>query len=114
MFFYRIAKLRLFYFLLRNKNTGNVALKLKTSIKEAMWTSELVSYVIVAMCLFPVSIVGFWGYGNKHYIFFGGLTFLVAVAFPFLGKWAMLAGGLTLNFPCFIWNSVKDRKYSRM
>ncbi|GKV23940.1 hypothetical protein SLEP1_g33611 [Rubroshorea leprosula] len=45
-------------------------------------------------------------------LFFGGLTFLIAVAFPFLGSLAILLGGMTLSlltyaYPCFMWNSIK-------
>ncbi|KAM7253208.1 hypothetical protein ACFE04_025826 [Oxalis oulophora] len=167
---------------------GTLPSSSKHPSKKPMWTSVLVSYMIVAMCLFPVAIVGFWGYGNKvsqnggllkafwefhkretsnllmaavyiiiiinllssYQIYampvfdtlesiyvvrkkrrcsrcvragiricFGGLTFLVAVAFPFLGQLAILVGGLTLNltftYPCFIWNIVeKGRKYGKM
>jgi hypothetical protein len=52
-------------------------------------------------------------------VFFGGLTFLISVAFPFLGSLGILLGGLTLNltfiYPCFIWNSIeKSGKYGKM
>ncbi|KAM7257215.1 hypothetical protein ACFE04_012956 [Oxalis oulophora] len=52
-------------------------------------------------------------------IFFGGLTFLISVAFPFLGRLSILLAGLTLNltftYPCFIWNCMeKGGKYGRM
>ncbi|KAG6712062.1 hypothetical protein I3842_05G086200 [Carya illinoinensis] len=44
-------------------------------------------------------------------LFFGGLVFFVAVAFPFLGSLAPLIGGitlpLTLAYPCFMWLSMK-------
>ncbi|KAB1207622.1 Lysine histidine transporter-like 8 [Morella rubra] len=44
-------------------------------------------------------------------VFFGGLAFLIAVAFPFLGSLAPLIGGitlpLTLAYPCFMWLSMK-------
>jgi len=44
-------------------------------------------------------------------IFFGGLAFFIAVAFPFLGSLAPLVGGitlpLTLAYPCFMWISLK-------
>ncbi|KAA8546154.1 hypothetical protein F0562_020952 [Nyssa sinensis] len=43
--------------------------------------------------------------------FFGGLTFFIAVAFPFLGSLAALIGGLTLPltfvYPCFMWILIK-------
>ena len=45
-------------------------------------------------------------------LFFGGLTFFIAVAFPFLGSLAPLIGGmasvpLTFAYPCFMWISIK-------
>lgn len=29
-----------------------------------MWRGAKVAYVLIAMCLFPVAIGGFWAYGN--------------------------------------------------
>lgn len=145
-----------------------------------MWNGVLVSYILIAMCQFPLAIAGFWAYGNQipfnegllntfsrihgpntsklmmgliyalvivtclctfqiyampvfdnleiRYttkmkqrcprwvrtalrIFFGGVAFFVAVAFPFLGSLAPLVGGitlpLTLAYPCFMWISIK-------
>ncbi|KAL4303798.1 hypothetical protein GQ457_10G023710 [Hibiscus cannabinus] len=45
-------------------------------------------------------------------LFFGGLTFFIAVAFPFLGSLAPLLGGmavvpLTFAYPCFMWIAIK-------
>ncbi|KAK8625232.1 hypothetical protein V6N13_090107 [Hibiscus sabdariffa] len=45
-------------------------------------------------------------------LFFGGLTFFIAVAFPFLGSLAPLIGGmtvvpLTFAYPCFMWISIR-------
>ncbi|XP_062177347.1 lysine histidine transporter-like 8 isoform X2 [Alnus glutinosa] len=145
-----------------------------------MWKGVIVSYILIAMCQFPLAIAGFWAYGNQipynggllstfsrvhgrstskvmmgliyalvivsclctfqvyampvfdnleiRYtskkqqpcprwvrtclrIFFGGLAFFIAVAFPFLGSLAPLVGGitlpLTLAYPCFMWISLK-------
>ncbi|GLT96860.1 hypothetical protein SLE2022_144540 [Rubroshorea leprosula] len=147
---------------------------------ELMWRGVTISYIIIAMCLFPLAIAGFWAYGNgvpttlgtlnaflqRHeedtskyvigliclllvisclcsyqiyampvfdnleliyiskknkpcsrliraglHLFFGGLTFFIAVTFPFLGSLAVLIGGitspLTYAYPCFMWNSIK-------
>ncbi|XWS67673.1 hypothetical protein CRYUN_Cryun04dG0026200 [Craigia yunnanensis] len=148
---------------------------------KSMWRGVMVSYIIIAMCLFPLAIVGFWAYGNKipanggiltafsqfhrqdtskfvigliylwliisclssyqiyampafdnlefiyassknrrcpgwvrtgFRLFFGGFTFFIAVAFPFLGSLAPLIGGLaavplTFAYPCFMWISIK-------
>lgn len=44
-------------------------------------------------------------------LFFGGLAFFIAVAFPFLGSLAALIGGITLPltyvYPCFMYISIK-------
>lgn len=29
-----------------------------------MWKGAKVAYVLIAMCVFPVAIGGFWAYGN--------------------------------------------------
>ncbi|XWS40248.1 hypothetical protein CRYUN_Cryun18bG0124100 [Craigia yunnanensis] len=149
--------------------------------RKSMWRGVMVSYIIIATCLFLLALVGFWAYGNKipanggiltafsqfhrqdtskfvigliylwliisclsSYqiyampafdnlefiyatsknrrcpgwvrarlrLFFGGLTFFIAVAFPFLGSLAPLIGGmtavpLTFAYPCFMWISIK-------
>ncbi|CAL9022890.1 unnamed protein product [Prunus brigantina] len=147
-----------------------------------MWSGVTMSYVLIAMCLFPLAIGGYWAYGNKEpfsngailkaisqfhghntsqyvlgliYIIivinclttyqiygmvvfdnmeiqytsrkkercprwlrivirllFGGLTFFIAVAFPFLGSLSPLIGGftsvpLTYAYPCFMWIAIK-------
>lgn len=182
---------------------------------KTMWKAVKISYILKAMCLFPLAIAGFWAYGNKvnrkistitytffyhylHYyvyiykhipnwiilwqipsngtmltaitkihgdeisksmmiiiyiiviinclctfqiyamvvfdnlelsyisskkkkcprwvrtvirIFFGGLTFFIAVTFPFLGSLAPLIGGMTMPlayvYPCFMWIAIK-------
>lgn len=44
-------------------------------------------------------------------VFFGGLTYLISVAFPFLGSLGLLIGAiilpLTLSYPCFMWIAMK-------
>ncbi|XP_017970106.1 PREDICTED: lysine histidine transporter-like 7 [Theobroma cacao] len=160
---------------------GTLPSSSKHPCRKSMWRGVMVSYIIIAMCLFPLAIVGFWAYGNKipanggiltafadfhredtskfvigliylwlilsclsSYqiyampafdnlefiyassknrrcpgwvrvglrLFFGGLTFFIAVAFPFLGSLAPLLGGmatvpLTFAYPCFMWISIK-------
>ncbi|XWS62600.1 hypothetical protein CRYUN_Cryun06bG0024900 [Craigia yunnanensis] len=160
---------------------GTLPSNSKHPSRKSMWRGVMVSYIIIAMCLFPLAIVGFWAYGNKipanggiltafsqfhrhdtskfvigliylwliisclsSYqiyampafdnlefiyatsknrrcpgwvrtglrLFFGGLTFFIAVAFPFLGSLAPLIGGmavvpLTFAYPCFMWISIK-------
>ncbi|XVF45616.1 hypothetical protein PTKIN_Ptkin02bG0220900 [Pterospermum kingtungense] len=160
---------------------GTIPSDSKHPSRKSMWRGVTVSYIIIAMCLFPLAIVGFWAYGNQipanggiltafsqfhrqdtsklvigliylwliisclsSYqiyalpafdnlefiyttsknrrcpgwvrvglrLFFGGLTFFIAVAFPFLGSLAPLIGGmaavpLTFAYPCFMWISIK-------
>ncbi|XP_024989118.1 lysine histidine transporter-like 8 [Cynara cardunculus var. scolymus] len=150
------------------------------SSSNIMWKGVIASYLIIAMCFFPLAIVGYWAFGNKipatggmltalsttlhHHvskpvlglvyvqvviscvtafqiysmvvydnlerayasrtsrkcpklarvgikIFFGGLTFFISVAFPFLPSLAMVIGGialpLTLGYPCVMWIAIK-------
>ncbi|KAI4297819.1 hypothetical protein L6164_037684 [Bauhinia variegata] len=153
----------------------------KHTSHEPMRKAVIISYLLIAMCLFPLGIAGFWAYGNKvastggllyafsefhrhqvtkfsmvviylliivhcltafqiyampvfdnlelRYIsikkqrcprwirtcfrlFFGGLTFFISVAFPFLPTLAALLGGFTLvpltyAYPCFMWIAIK-------
>ena len=51
----------------------NVVLEIQATIpstpekpsKHAMWKGALVAYIIVAMCYFPVTFVGYWAFGNS-------------------------------------------------
>ncbi|KAI3765657.1 hypothetical protein L2E82_15698 [Cichorium intybus] len=145
-----------------------------------MWNGVLASYLIIAMCFFPLASVGYWALGNKipasggllialstslhHHIskavvgllyvqvviscvaafqiysmvvydnlerayasrtkqkcskstsigiriFFGGLTFFISVAFPFLPSLGVVIGGialpLTFGYPCLMWIAIK-------
>ncbi|KAM3695764.1 hypothetical protein ACJW31_07G158400 [Castanea mollissima] len=51
-------------------------------------------------------------------IFFGGLTFLAAVALPFFGSLTLLMGGialpLTFAYPCFMWIAMKKPRPNRV
>ncbi|KAI5315175.1 hypothetical protein L3X38_044351 [Prunus dulcis] len=163
---------------------GTLPLSPKHPTHKPMWRGVAISYLLIAMCLFPLAIAGFWAYGNKvpssngglliaiskfhghdtprivlglmfilviinclstfqiygmvifdklesNYtskkkkpcarwlrmafrVFFGGMTFFVAVAVPFLGSLAPLIGGLTLPlayaYPCFMWIAIKKPK----
>ncbi|XP_047180212.1 lysine histidine transporter 1-like [Vigna umbellata] len=50
----------------------NVVLEIQATIpstpekpsKKAMWKGMLVAYVVVALCYFPVALVGYWAFGN--------------------------------------------------
>ncbi|KAJ6874201.1 hypothetical protein NC651_032896 [Populus alba x Populus x berolinensis] len=52
-----------------------------------------------------------WWVRTGFLLFFGGLAFFIAVAFPFLPSLAALIGGialpLTLAYPCFMWISIQ-------
>ncbi|RVW88927.1 hypothetical protein CK203_045064 [Vitis vinifera] len=95
-----------------------------------MWRGVIVSCSIIAACLFPLAIAGYWAYGNRFLttwssgtsarrishaprwvrvairVFFGGPTTFIAVAVSFLGSLGPLIGGialpLTLAYPCII------------
>ncbi|OEL15693.1 Lysine histidine transporter 1 [Dichanthelium oligosanthes] len=51
----------------------NVVLEIQASIpstpekpsKKPMWKGVIVAYIIVAVCYFPPSLVGYWAFGNK-------------------------------------------------
>ncbi|KAI5647751.1 hypothetical protein M9H77_33756 [Catharanthus roseus] len=147
-----------------------------------MRKAVIVSYFIIALCVFPVAIGGYWVYGNTmpangilyavskfhgnstmkplmgaiylimliHFIsafqiyampvfdnleriyvskkkkgcprwvkatvrvIFGGLTYFISMAFPFLGSLGPFVGSLTLPltlaYPCFMWISLKKPK----
>lgn len=50
----------------------NVVLEIQATIpstpekpsKKPMWRGVLIAYIIVALCYFPVSLIGYWAYGN--------------------------------------------------
>ncbi|KAI9182170.1 hypothetical protein LWI28_022719 [Acer negundo] len=159
---------------------GTLSSNSKNPPSKTMWKGVTISYIIIAITLFPLAISGFWAYENKvtadggllsafwqvhghntsrlvlgtmyllavinslssfpiyamptfdnlefRYIstkrrrcpkrvriglrlFFGGLTFFIAVAFPFLGSLAPLIGGITLPltyvYPCFMYISIR-------
>lgn len=55
-----------------------------------------------------------WWIRTGFRLFFGGLTFFIAVALPFLPSLALVFGGLglplTFAYPCFMWISIKKPK----
>ncbi|KAH6834583.1 hypothetical protein C2S53_006106 [Perilla frutescens var. hirtella] len=143
-----------------------------------MWSAVMISYLLIALCMYPIAIVGYWAYGNKiplaggmlraimmfhnesssviggicmlmiiNYIcafqifamptfdnmeriyatmknkpcsrwvrstiklFFGALTYFIAVTFPFLPRLGAFIGAiglpLTLVYPCLMWVAIK-------
>ncbi|KAJ9560762.1 hypothetical protein OSB04_005922 [Centaurea solstitialis] len=150
------------------------------SSSNLMWKGVIASYLIIAVCFFPVAIVGYWAFGNKipsnggmltalssslhnHAskpvlgliyvqvviscvtafqiysmvvydnlerayasrtsqectkltriairVSFGGVTFFISVAFPFLPQLAIVIGGvalcLTFGYPSLMWIAIK-------
>ncbi|XP_073030619.1 lysine histidine transporter-like 7 [Primulina eburnea] len=148
--------------------------------RKPMWRGVTISYLLIAMCMYPLAMVGHWAYGSKvivdggilgaftkfhqnhtskyitgaiyfiilinylcafqiyampvfdkfEHIYtskknqpcprwlrsaikvsFGGLTYFVAMAFPFLPSLGALLGSialpLTLVYPCFMWVAIK-------
>ncbi|KAJ0967926.1 hypothetical protein J5N97_024843 [Dioscorea zingiberensis] len=90
-----------------------------------MWRGVKVAYFLIALCLYPIAIGGFWVYGNMIYampvfdsmesgytskhnkpcprwlrsgfrVFFAAVSFFIAVAFPFLSDLSALLGGIAL------------------
>ncbi|XP_074312865.1 lysine histidine transporter-like 7 [Silene latifolia] len=158
---------------------GTLPTNPKDPTHRRMWRGVIVSYGLIALCLFPLAIGGFWAYGTlipktgllnafgkfhgNHSsklpmaviyflliinslcsfqiyampvfdnlelrvvtirkkpctwlirtglrLFFGGLAFLISVAFPFLPLLSPLIGGIalpvTFAYPCFMWISIK-------
>lgn len=167
---------------------GTLPTSRKQSSRKPMWTGVMVSYMLIALCMYPMAIVGYWAYANKipadggmlgalamfhknstskhviggiclliiiNYIcafqiyamptfdnleriyvtkknkpcsrwvrsaiklFFVGLTYFIAVTFPFLPRLGPFIGAiglpLTLVYPCFMWLAIKKpRRFSRM
>ncbi|XP_044490002.1 lysine histidine transporter-like 7 [Mangifera indica] len=61
----------------------------KQKSSKPMWRGVTISYLIIAMCLFPLAIAGFWAYGNKVPINGGLLTAFLQVHGPETQKYAM-------------------------
>lgn len=70
----------------------NVVLEIQATIpstkerpsKVPMWRGVVLAYIVVAVCYFPVSIVGYWAYGNNVkgnvLLYVARPTWLIAVA----------------------------------
>ncbi|KAL0395757.1 UNVERIFIED_CONTAM: Lysine histidine transporter 1 [Sesamum calycinum] len=37
---------------------------LETPSKKPMWKGVIVAYIVVAVCYFPVALIGYWTFGN--------------------------------------------------
>ncbi|OIW08816.1 hypothetical protein TanjilG_16397 [Lupinus angustifolius] len=158
---------------------GTLPSNVEETSEKPMRRGVTIAYILIAICIFPLAIVGFWAYGNQingglliafpqfhreqvskftmgamyvlliihcltsfqvyampvfdnleirytviknhrcprlvrtcFRIFFGGLTFFIAVTFPFLPSLSLLLGGMTLvpityAYPCFMWLAIK-------
>ncbi|PNY02091.1 hypothetical protein L195_g025395, partial [Trifolium pratense] len=102
---------------------GTLPSNFKETSKEPMRRGVTISYILIAACVFPLAIAGFWAYGNQ--IPDRGLLmafpqfqkqevtkFTIAVTFPFLPSLAALLGGITIvpvtyAYPCFMWLAIK-------
>ncbi|KAL0383880.1 UNVERIFIED_CONTAM: Lysine histidine transporter-like 8 [Sesamum radiatum] len=166
---------------------GTLPTNTKQPSLKSMWRGVAISYLLIAMCLFPLAIVGYWAYGNKipmnggiltaftklhrnntskymigavyliiiisylcafqiyampvfdnlarlytsrkkacpswfraaTKLWLGGLTYFVAVTFPFLPSLGAFTGSivlpLTLVYPCLMWVAIKKpARFSRM
>ncbi|CAI9774687.1 unnamed protein product [Fraxinus pennsylvanica] len=166
---------------------GTMPTNRKHPSHEPMWRGVSISYLLIAMCLYPLAIVGYWTCENmasstnflvpldKFYwnntskyivgtiymiaminclcafqiyampvfdnlerlytstknkpcpgwlrsgirILFGGLTYCIAMAFPFLASLGAFMGAialpLSLAYPCFMWVAMKKPcRYSKM
>lgn len=167
---------------------GTLPTSRKRPSRKSMWRGVTISYLVIAMCLYPMAIVGYWAYGNKmpieggmlgaltlfhgksvsrhvvsaicvmiiiNYVcafqiyamptfdnleriyvskknkacprwarsaikvFFGGVTYLIAVTFPFLPRLGAFIGALglplTLVYPCLMWLAInKPRRFTPM
>ncbi|CAN1307790.1 Lysine histidine transporter-like 7 [Linum perenne] len=103
----------------------NTSKPLKAIIYFLILLNCLTSFQIYAMPVFDNLELRFVAIKNKPCpkwvrvslrLFFGGLTFFVAVAFPFLPSLAPLIGGialpLTFAYPCLMWIAMKKKKGS--
>lgn len=43
---------------------GTVPASIKHPTHKTMWKGVKFSYALIAMCLFPIAIAGYWAYGN--------------------------------------------------
>ncbi|KAK6118669.1 hypothetical protein DH2020_047582 [Rehmannia glutinosa] len=167
---------------------GTIPTNRKQPSRKSMWRGVIISYLFIAMSMYPLAIVGYWAYGhqvpikggilsaftyfhqkstskyiigaiyliiiinylcafqiyampafdnferiytsNKNKpcprwlrsaikVMFGGLTYFIAVAFPFLPRLGAFVGSiglpLTLVYPCLMWVAIKKPgRFSRM
>ncbi|CAN0878789.1 Lysine histidine transporter-like 7 [Linum grandiflorum] len=106
-----------------NIHNPNTSKPLKSLIYFLILLNCLTSYQIYAMPVFDNLALRFIALKKKPCpkwvrlstkLFFGGLTFFISVAFPFLPRLAPLIGGialpLTFAYPCLMWVAMKKKK----
>ncbi|GFQ01886.1 lysine histidine transporter-like 8 [Phtheirospermum japonicum] len=53
---------------------GTIPTNRKKPSRKSMWRGVIISYLLIAMCMYPIAIVGHWAYENKVYPNLGILT----------------------------------------
>ncbi|GFQ08390.1 lysine histidine transporter-like 7, partial [Phtheirospermum japonicum] len=53
---------------------GTIPTNPKKPSRKSMWRGVIISYLLIAMCMYPIAIVGHWAYENKVYPNLGILT----------------------------------------
>ena len=98
----------------------NVVLEIQATIpttqeepaKGPMWRGIKVAYIIVALCYFPISIIGFWVFGNQvksNILFsFEKPEWLIAMANLFVVIHLIGSYQVELLFLCFLYFSGKS------
>ncbi|KDP47157.1 hypothetical protein JCGZ_00048 [Jatropha curcas] len=56
---------------------GTLPSNSKNPSRKVMWRAVLISYPLIAVCLFPLAIVGFWAYGDKMFNKVGNISIVL-------------------------------------
>ena len=63
------------------------------SLKKTMWRGVIISYIQIAMTLFPLAIVGFSAYGNKVSAIFNFQKYILNKSYlklPYMLNWKFI------------------------
>ncbi|CAA0807714.1 Lysine histidine transporter-like 7 [Striga hermonthica] len=74
---------------------GTIPTNMKKPSSKSMWRGVTFSYIIIAMCMYPIAIVGYWAYGNKISSKLGILTSFVSLHHKTTSKY--LTGAICLT-----------------
>ncbi|KAG2576453.1 hypothetical protein PVAP13_6NG022200 [Panicum virgatum] len=125
----------------------NVVLEIQATIpstpekpsKKPMWKGVIVAYIVVALCYFPVALIGYWIYAMPVFdmietvlvkklgfppgltlrlisrTVYVALTMFIAITFPFFGGLLGFFGGFafaptTYFLPCIMWLAIYKPK----